>query len=152
MNLFEDTRLISPGQQQADREDIPDVAPRGDLAARHLAMPADTNPSGNIFGGWIKASMDAAASMTTTRLANGQVVTVAVSNVFMQPVKVGDFVRFYTDVKRIGRSSITLDVAVWVLRHGCGDRMKVTHAEFTFVAVGEDGRPRQIKSETGQRV
>jgi acyl-CoA thioesterase YciA len=59
---------------------------------------------------------------------------------------------FYTDVKRIGRSSITLDVAVWVVRHGCGDRMKVTHAEFTFVAVGEDGRPRQIKSETGQRV
>jgi acyl-CoA thioesterase YciA len=145
MNLFEGTWLISPSQQQANREEIPDVTPRGDLAARHLAMPADTNPSGNIFGGWIMASMDAAASMTTTRLANGQVVTVAVSNmVFMQPVKVGDNVCFYTDVKRIGRSSITLDVAVWVLRHGCGDRMKVTHAEFTFVAVDEDGRPRQI--------
>ena len=101
MNLFEDTRLVSSGQLQVDREEFPDVAPRGDLAARHLAMPADTNPSGNIFGGWIMASMDAAASMTTTRLANGQVVTVAVSNmVFMQPVKVGDIVCFYTDVKR----------------------------------------------------
>lgn len=119
MNLFEDTRVVSSGQQQVDREEIPDVAPRGDLAARHLAMPADTNPSGNIFGGWIMASMDAAASMTTTRLANGQVVTVAVSNmVFMQPVKVGDIVCFYTDVKRIGRSSITLDVAVWVSAMG----------------------------------
>ena len=122
------------------------AAPRGELAARHLAMPADTNPSGNIFGGWIMASMDAAAGMTTTRLAEGQTVTVAVSNmVFMQPIKVGDTVCFYTDVKRIGRTSITLDVEVWVLRRGCGDRVKVTQAEFTFVVVGEDGRPRQIK-------
>ena len=122
------------------------AAPRGELAARHLAMPADTNPSGNIFGGWIMASMDAAAGMTTTRLAEGQTVTVAVSNmVFMQPIKVGDTVCFYTDVKRTGRTSITLDVEVWVLRRGCGDRVKVTQAEFTFVVVGDDGRPRQIK-------
>jgi acyl-CoA thioesterase YciA len=122
------------------------AAPRGELAARHLAMPADTNPSGNIFGGWIMASMDAAAGMTTTRLAEGQTVTVAVSNmVFMQPIKVGDTVCFYTDVKRTGRTSITLDVEVWVLRRGCGDRVKVTQAEFTFVVVGNDGRPRQIK-------
>jgi acyl-CoA thioesterase YciA len=124
------------------------AAPRGELAARHLAMPADTNPSGNIFGGWIMASMDAAAGMTTTRLAEGQTVTVAVSNmVFMQPIKVGDAVCFYTDVKRIGRTSITLDVEVWVLRRGCGERIKVTQAEFTFVVVGDDGRPRQIKAE-----
>jgi acyl-CoA thioesterase YciA len=86
--------------------------------------------------------------MTTTRLAEGQTVTVAVSNmVFMQPIKVGDAVCFYTDVKRIGRTSITLDVEVWVLRRGCGERVKVTQAEFTFVVVGDDGRPRQIKAE-----
>jgi acyl-CoA thioesterase YciA len=119
--------------------------PRGELSARHLAMPADTNPSGSIFGGWIMASMDAAASMTATRLAGGPTATVAVSNMmFMQPVKVGDAVCFYTDVKRVGRSSITLDVEVWVLRQGREERMKVTQAEFTFVAVGEDGRPRQV--------
>ncbi len=157
MNFFEDTRLISPGQQQVTRATPLGDVPQGELAARHLAMPADTNPSGNIFGGWIMASMDAAASMTTTRLANGPVVTVSVSNmVFVQPVKVGDTVCFYTDLTRIGRTSITLDVAVWVLRNGCGDRMKVTHAEFTFVAVDEDGRPRQIKpgqvnAEAGQQ-
>jgi acyl-CoA thioesterase YciA len=134
-----------------NHEISPVVAPRGELAARHLAMPAHTNPNGDIFGGWIMASMDAAASMTTTRLLEGRAVTVAVSNmVFMEPVKVGDAVCFYTDVKRIGRTSITLDVEVWVLRQGCDTRIKVTQAEFTFVAVGEDGRPRQIKPDTRQ--
>jgi acyl-CoA thioesterase YciA len=129
------------------------VAPRGELAARHLAMPADTNPSGNIFGGWIMASMDAAAGMTTTRLTEGETVTVAVSNmVFMQPIKVGDTVCFYTDVKRIGRTSVTLDVEVWVLRRGRGERVKVTQAEFTFVVIDEDGRPRPVKTAPqGQR-
>ena len=75
--------------------------PRGELAARHLAMPADTNPAGDIFGGWIMASMDGAAGMTATRITEGRAVTVAVSNmVFMQPVKVGDSVCFYSDVAR----------------------------------------------------
>ena len=125
------------------------LAPRGELSARHLAMPAHSNPAGDIFGGWIMASMDAAASMTTTRRAGGRTVTVAVSNmVFLRPVKVGDAVCFYTDVKRVGRSSITLDVEVWVLRQGRDDRMKVTQAEFTFVAVGKGGRPRPIKPDT----
>jgi acyl-CoA thioesterase YciA len=134
-----------------DRALIPADAPRGELAARHLAMPAHTNPAGDIFGGWIMASMDEAAGMTTTRLAGGRTVTVAVSDiVFVEPVKVGDAVCFYTDVQRIGRSSITLGVEVWVLRQGRGERVKVTEAKFTFVAVGEDGRPREIKRETMQ--
>ena len=114
-------------------------------------MPAHTNPAGTIFGGWIMASMDAAAAMTTTRLAGAQAVTVAVSNMmFIQPVKVGDTVCFYTDVKRIGGTSITLDVEVRVLRHGYDQRIKMTQAEFTFVAVDEDGHPRQITPQTRQ--
>jgi acyl-CoA thioesterase YciA len=130
---------------QDDRKTTSDSGPRGELAARHLAMPADTNPSGNIFGGWIMACMDAAAGMTTARLTESQAVTVAVSNiVFMQPVKVGDTVCFYTNVERIGRTSISLNVEVWVLRRGCGERIKVTQAEFTFVVVDDDGRPMQI--------
>jgi acyl-CoA thioesterase YciA len=93
------------------------------------------------------ASMDAAAGMTATSVAGGRTVTVAVSNiVFLQPVKVGDAVCFYTDVKRIGRSSITMDVEVWVLRQGRGARHKVTQAEFTFVAVDENGRPRPLEA------
>ncbi|NKE46949.1 acyl-CoA thioesterase [Roseomonas frigidaquae] len=120
--------------------------PRGELAARQLAMPAHTNPAGDIFGGWIMASMDAAASMATTRFAEGRTVTVAVSGMtFIAPVKVGDAVCFYADLKRIGRTSLTLDVEVWVLRQGRGERVKVTEAEFTFVAVDEAGRPRPIQ-------
>src|SRR5260370_32954570 len=123
----------------------PSVGPAGEVASRQLAMPAHTNPAGDVFGGWIMASMDAAAGMTATSIAEGRTVTVAVSNiVFMQPVKVGDAVCFYTDVSLIGRTSIKMDVEVWVLRQGRGDRLKVTQAEFTFVAVDENGRPRPV--------
>lgn len=131
-----------------DQQTVPAAVPRGELAARHLAMPADTNPAGNIFGGWIMACMDAAAGMTTTRIADCQTVTVAISNmVFMQPVKVGDTVCFYTDVERIGHTSITLHVEVWVLRRGCDHRMKVTQAEFVFVAIDGDGRPKPFPAQ-----
>ena len=124
--------------------------PRGELAVRSWAMPADTNPDGDIFGGWIMSLMDAAGATTATRLAEGRVVTAAVGNIsFLQPVKVGDVVCCYTDPIRIGRSSIVLAVEVWVLRQGRGERTKVTAAEFTFVALDEAGRPRVIAmSET----
>lgn len=119
--------------------------PRGELAARTLAMPADTNPAGDIFGGWLMAMMDSAGSMTATRLAGGRTVTAAVSRIeFLRPVKVGDAVCCYTELLRLGRSSLTLCVEVWVLRGGQGPRVKVTAAEFTFVALGADGRPRPI--------
>ena len=119
--------------------------PRGELAARTLAMPADTNPSGDIFGGWIMSLMDAAGAITATRRAEGRVVTASVSNIaFLQPVKVGDAVCCYTDLVRIGRSSIALCVEVWVLRQGRGERVKVTAAEFSFVALDEAGRPRSL--------
>ena len=121
------------------------AGPKGELASRTLAMPADSNPKGDIFGGWIMSLMDAAGKMSATPYAGGRVVTVAVSNItFLQPVHVGDTVCCYTDVKRIGRTSITLDVEVWVLRQGQGERIKVTDAEFTFVAVHENGRPREL--------
>ncbi len=120
--------------------------PRGELASRTLAMPANTNPRGDIFGEWIMALMDAAGAMTAGTYTECFVATVAVSNIsFLQPVKVGDAVCCYTDVVRIGRTSITLNVEVWVLRHGIGHRIKVTDAEFTFVALNEDGRPCPIR-------
>ena len=119
--------------------------PRGELASRTLAMPADTNPTGDIFGGWIMALMDGAALMTATSHASGRVVTVAVSNIaFLRPVKVGDAVCCYTDIVRVGRTSLTLSVEVWVLRQGQGERVKVTDAEFTFVAVNDQGQPRPV--------
>ncbi len=127
-----------PGAQPTDQ-------PRGELASRSLAMPTDTNPMGHVFGGWIMSLMDCAGKMTATQHAGGRVVTAAVSNIaFLQPVQVGDTVCCYTEVKRLGRTSITLGVEVWVLRQGQGERIKVTDAEFTFVAVGEDGRKRKL--------
>jgi acyl-CoA thioesterase YciA len=123
--------------------------PRGELAARTLAMPADTNPSGDIFGGWIMSLMDAAGAITATRHAEGRVVTASVSNIaFLQPVKVGDVVCCYTDIIRLGRSSMTLCVEVWVLRQGRGRRVRVTAAEFTFVALDDAGKPRPIASRS----
>ncbi|MBS0221759.1 MAG: acyl-CoA thioesterase [Proteobacteria bacterium] len=121
--------------------------PRGQLASRVLAMPTDTNPKGDIFGGWIMSLMDMAGKMSATTIANGRVVTVAVDRiVFREPVRVGDVVCCYTDTLRTGRSSITLSVEVWALRQGQGERIMVTDAIFTFVAIDDDGRPRPIET------
>lgn len=126
--------------------------PRGELASRSLAMPADTNPMGDMFGGWIMSLMDAAGAMTAMRYAKGRVVTVAVSNIaFLQPVKVGDVVCCYADRLRTGRTSITLGVEVWVLRQGQGERELVTAAEFTFVAIDPDGNKRPIEASPDPR-
>ena len=117
----------------------------GEMASRILAMPSHINPMGNIFGGWIMSVMDAAALMTATKVANGTVVTVAVSNMtFLEPVRVGDAICWYTDVTTIGTTSITLAVEVWVLRQGQGARIKVTDAEFKFVALDDSGSPRPV--------
>jgi acyl-CoA thioesterase YciA len=119
--------------------------PTGELALRTVAMPADTNPAGDIFGGWIMSLMDLAAGVSAGTRARGRVATAAVSNLsFLLPVKVGDVVCVYTDVTRIGRSSITLGVEAWVLRRGNGERMRVTAAEFVLVAVDDAGKPRKL--------
>ncbi len=119
--------------------------PRGELASRTLAMPADTNPRGDVFGGWIMSLMDLAGKMSATRYAHGRVATVAVSNiVFHRPVDVGDTVCCYTALGKIGRTSISFDVEVWVLRQGHGERVMVTHANFTYVALDDAGRPQLL--------
>jgi len=119
--------------------------PTGELALRTVAMPADTNPAGDIFGGWIMSLMDLAAGISAGTRAEGRVATAAVSNLsFLQPVKVGDVVCVYTDIVRTGRSSITLGVEAWVLRRGQGQRVRVTAADFVLVAVDDAGRPRMV--------
>jgi acyl-CoA thioesterase YciA len=119
--------------------------PTGELALRTVAMPADTNPAGDIFGGWIMSLMDLAAGISAGTRAEGRVATAAVSNLnFLQPVKVGDVVCVYTEIMRTGRSSITLGVEAWVLRRGQGERVRVTAAEFVLVAVDDAGRPRMV--------
>ncbi len=121
------------------------LAPSGELSLRTVAMPADTNPNGDIFGGWIMSLMDLAAGVSAGTRAKGRVATAAVSNLsFLRPVKVGDVVCVYTEILRSGRTSLTIGVEAWVLRRGQGDRTRVTAAEFVLVAVDDHGKPRPL--------
>ena len=121
------------------------TTPRGELSLRTVAMPADTNPAGDIFGGWIMSLMDLAAGIAAGTRASGRVATAAVSNLsFLQPVKVGDVVCVYTDISKTGRTSVTVAVEAYVLRRNQGERVQVTAAEFVLVAVDEHGTPRPL--------
>ena len=114
-------------------------------AVRTLAMPADTNPSGDIFGGWLLAQMDIAAGTIAFTRARGRVATVAVDALtFHLPVLVGDIVSCYADVIRVGWSSMTLKVEAWARRGHSGEEIKVTEAKFTCVAIDEHRRPRAV--------
>jgi acyl-CoA thioesterase YciA len=122
--------------------------PGGELSLRTVAMPADTNPAGDIFGGYIMSLMDLAAGVAAGSRARGRTVTASVSHLsFIRPVKVGDVVCVYTDITRVGRSSMTVGVETWVLRRGQGERVRVTAAEFVLVAVDEHGTPRPVPEE-----
>src|SRR6201996_4277399 len=119
--------------------------PRGELSLRTVAMPADTNPNGDIFGGWIMSLMDLAAGVAAGTRAKGRVATAAVSNLsFLQPVKVGDVVCVYTEITKTGRTSVTVGVEAYVLRRNQGERVRVTNAEFVLVAVDDRGKPRPL--------
>ena len=120
--------------------------PAGDLALRTLAMPADTNVSGDIFGGWLLSQMDIAGGMTAREVAHGRVVTVAVDRmIFHKPVFVGDAVCCYCEVEKIGRTSIAIKVQAWAIRGAVhGERLLVTEGMFTFVAVDEEGHPKAV--------
>ena len=112
---------------------------------RTIAMPADTNPSGDIFGGWLMAQMDLAAGNAAARRARGRCATVAVDGmVFHRPVMVGDEVSLYAEILRVGRSSLNIRVEAWRRSRDGDERFKVTQATFTFVAIDETGRPRTV--------
>lgn len=120
-------------------------------AIRVLAMPADTNPTGDIFGGWIMAQMDLAGGILASRRARGRVVTVAMNAFeFLEPVFVGDLVSCYGHVVRVGRTSLTLQLVAYAERSGDpGQVVKVTEATATFVAVDDQRRPRPVPAELG---
>jgi acyl-CoA thioesterase YciA len=122
-----------------------EVEPSGELTVRTIAMPADTNANGDIFGGWVMSQMDQAGGIAGVERAQGRVVTVAVDGMhFIRPVRVGDVLCVYTRVERIGRTSMTIKVEAWARRFTTHGREKVTDATFTFVAIDDDGRPRTI--------
>ncbi|MFT4823464.1 MAG: acyl-CoA thioesterase YciA [Halioglobus sp.] len=128
-----------------DIDSVP--APQGDIALQTVAMPRDTNASGDIFGGWLLSQMDMAGSITANEVAGGRVATVAIDRMaFLTPVHVGAVVSCYADVLEIGGSSIRVVVEVWINSRHDGEPIKVTEGEFVFVAIDENGRTRNIKT------
>jgi acyl-CoA thioesterase YciA len=125
-----------PAELPNDREPVLRVVP----------MPADANPTGDIFGGWIMSQVDIAGSIPALRVAQGRVATVAVNSfVFKQPVLIGDLVSFYAKVVKVGRTSVTVDVEVFAQRRAPKEvTVKVTEATLTYVAVDQNRRPRPI--------
>ena len=122
-----------------------DKEPKGKLALQTIAMPADTNANGDIFGGWLMAQMDLGASVVARTRSNGKVATVAVNAMtFHKPVHVGDLVTIYSELLKEGSTSMHVGVEVWITRLPEGIRLKVTEAKFVFVAVDGDGNKRQL--------
>jgi acyl-CoA thioesterase YciA len=123
------------------------LAPVGDRAIAVVAMPADTNPSGDIFGGWILSQMDIAGGVAASQLANGRTATIGVKEMeFHKPVSVGDLVSCYTQLQKIGTSSITIKIEAWITnRYNPSSLVKVTEGVFTYVAIDENRKPRPVK-------
>lgn len=120
--------------------------PEGQPAIRTVAMPADTNPAGDIFGGWLMAQMDLAAGNVAARVARGRCATIAVDAIeFLSPVFVGDEVSIFSDLTRTGHTSLGIHVEAWRRSRDGDFSEKVTDATFTFVALDQRGRPRRIK-------
>ena len=117
-----------------------------ELVLKVIPMPGDCNPNGDIFGGWVMAQVDLAGSVVPGRYTQGRMATVAVNEfIFKQPVRVGDILSFFSKVVRIGRTSITVKIEVYAERHfKQGVYAKVTEALLTYVAIDEQGKPREI--------
>lgn len=118
-----------------------------ELVLKVIPMPADCNANGDIFGGWVMAQVDLAGAVLPARYVNGRLATVAVNEfVFKQPVKVGDILSFFSSIKRIGNTSITVKVEVFAERFTLqGTYLKVTEAMVTYVAIDSQGKPRTIQ-------
>ena len=120
--------------------------PQGELSLQQVAMPGDTNPHGDVFGGWLLSQMDLAGYVTACEVAGGRVATVAVESMsFLTPVHVGAVVSCYSDIMEVGRSSVRIMVEVWINSRHDGEPIKVTEGTFIYVAIDSDKRTRQIQ-------
>lgn len=130
-------------------------SPKGQLLLRTLAMPADTNANGDIFGGWIMSQLDLAGGILAKEISCGRIVTVSVSSItFKKPVKVGDVVCCYGECTKIGRTSMSINLEVWVKpvkEEGVGERFQVCEATFNYVAIDANGRPGAISLSNGSQ-
>lgn len=129
-------------------EQILKKAPQGELAVRTLAMPADTNPNGDIFGGWVLSQMDIAGAIVAGKTAKGRTVTVSLEAMkFHLPVHVGDVLCCYAEVTKIGRTSITIKIEAWAMRNFDPERVLVTEGIFTYVAIDDHRKPRPVPKD-----
>lgn len=123
----------------------PAKGPSGVLTLRTIAMPGDTNAAGDIFGGWVMSQMDLACGIAGAERARGRIVTAAVNEMsFASPVKVGDTLSVYTEVEKIGKTSMVLYVEAWAQRYLSEKEDRVTFARFAMVHLGDDGKPAPI--------
>src|SRR6476646_1295443 len=128
---------------------VAEDAPCGDLSIRTLAMPADTNQNGDIFGGWLLSQMDIGGGIFASKVAKSRTVTVAIDAMnFRKPVYVGDVVSVHANLVRVGKTSITVHLEAWVLRRKEMQPILVTDGSFTYVAIDDQGRPQVIPQAT----
>ena len=119
--------------------------PRGELTIQTLAMPSDTNPNGDIFGGWLVSQMDLAAGVLAKKISRGRAVTVAIHSMsFLKPVPVGNLVSCHVELMKQGRTSMTMAVEVWSETPATGEKYRVTEGTFIFVALDDEGHPRPV--------
>lgn len=122
------------------------AAPTGELVIRTIAMPADANGNGDIFGGWLVSQMDLGGAILARNIARSRVTTVAIDGMaFLHPVAVGDTVSCYARLERTGRTSMKIDVEVWVQRFTDGAQFRVTEGIFTYVAINDSGKPHPVQ-------
>jgi acyl-CoA thioesterase YciA len=127
---------------------VAETEPNGDLSIRTLAMPADTNANGDIFGGWLLSQMDLGGGIFASKVAKSRTVTVAIEAMnFRKPVYVGDLVSVHANLVKVGRTSITVHIEAWVLRRRETHSILVTDGNFTYVAIDDQGHPQEIKRE-----
>jgi acyl-CoA thioesterase YciA len=125
-----------------------ETEPRGDLCIRTLAMPADTNQNGDIFGGWLLSQIDLGGGIFASKIAKSRAVTVAIEAMnFRKPVYVGDLVSVHANLVRTGRTSITVQLEAWVVRRKEMQSILVTDGNFTYVSIDDQGRPQVIKHD-----
>jgi acyl-CoA thioesterase YciA len=122
--------------------------PKGDLCIRTLAMPADTNANGDIFGGWLLSQMDLGGGVFASKVANSRTVTVAIEAMnFRKAVYVGDLVSVHANLVKIGRTSMTVHLEAWVLRRKAQQSILVTDGNFTYVSIDDQGQPQTIRQD-----
>jgi len=123
----------------------PAAAPQGELVIRTIAMPANTNSNGDMFGGWLVSQMDLGGAILARNLAHSRITTVAIDAMsFLSPVYVGDIVSCHAALRKTGRTSIRIEIEAWAQRHKGGEHVLVTKGTFTYVAIDDDGRPHPV--------